>query len=124
MSIQQNSFIKSFINAFRGIIYLFKNERNARIELIIAFLVIIAGFFFRIDKTEWLIILLCIMSVLSLEGINTAFESFANKIHPTFDKKIGNVKDLAAGAVLIAAVVASIVGFVIFAPKFINLFTN
>lgn len=114
-------FIKSFLNALRGIAFLFNSQLNARIELTITGIVIVAGFLFRISTSEWLVILLCIALVLSLEGINTAIEIFADKLHPDFDKKIGNVKDVAAGAVLIASVVAAIIGFIIFVPRLLDI---
>jgi diacylglycerol kinase (ATP) len=119
-----SKFIKSFSNALHGITILFKSQSNARIELIISIIVIIAAILFRINANEWAIILLCIAMVLGLEGINTAFEIFADKLHPGFDTDIGKAKDVAAGAVLIASIVAAIIGFVIFAPKFLILFTN
>lgn len=114
-------FIKSFSNALRGIAFLFNSQLNARIELVITGFVIIAGFLFKISTSEWLTILLCIAMVLSLEGMNTAIEIFADKLHPDFDKQIGNVKDVAAGAVLIASIVAAIIGFVIFVPRLLDL---
>ncbi|MDO9257770.1 MAG: diacylglycerol kinase family protein [Bacteroidales bacterium] len=114
-------FIKSFSHALRGIVFLFNSQLNARIELTITGIVIIAGILFKISTSEWLTILLCIAMVLSLEGINTAIEIFADKLHPGFDKKIGNVKDVAAGAVLIASVVAAIIGFIIFVPRLLGL---
>lgn len=114
--------IKSFSNAINGIALLFKSQLNARIELIIAGIVIVAGFLFRISFYEWLIVLLCIALVLALEGINTAIEIFANKLHPNFDNEIGKAKDVAAGAVLIAAIVASVIGIIIFAPRLLGLF--
>ncbi len=114
-------FIKSFLNAIRGIAFLFNSQLNARIELTITGIVIIAGILFRISTSEWLVILLCIALVLSLEGINTAIEIFADKLHPDFDKKIGNVKDVAAGAVLIASIVAAIIGFIIFVPRLLDI---
>jgi len=114
-------FIKSSSNAFRGIAFLFNSQSNARIELTITIIVVTAGFLFRISITEWLMILLCIALVLSLEGINTALEIFADKLHPDFDKEIGKAKDVAAGAVLIAAIVAAIIGFIIFVPRLLDL---
>jgi diacylglycerol kinase (ATP) len=115
-------FVKSFANAFRGIYFLFKSQVNARIELIITILVIASGFYFRINTSEWLVILLCIGLVLSLEGINTALEIFADKLHPGFDKEIGKVKDVAAGSVLLVAMVAAVIGFIIFVPYILDLF--
>jgi len=117
-------FLKSFTNAARGIVYLFKSQPNARIELSITVFVIIAGLLFEIHSYEWVSILLCIVLVLGLEGINTAIETFLNKVHPGFDNEIGKAKDVAAGAVLIASIVAAIIGFVIFAPRLWNLFIN
>jgi diacylglycerol kinase (ATP) len=115
-------FRKSFINALRGIGFLFKSQPNARIELTITGIVVISGFLLKITTVEWLTILLCIALVLGLEGINTAIELLADKFHPGFDNEIGKVKDVAAGAVLIASIVASVIGFIIFAPKLIGLF--
>jgi len=114
--------MKSFSNAFRGIAFLFKSQSNARIELIIAGIVIIAGVLLKISIAEWIIILMCIALVLSMEGINTAIEIIADKLHPEFDKEIGKAKDVAAGAVLIAAIIAAIIGIIIFAPKLVALF--
>ena len=114
--------LASFSNAFSGIQLLFRSQVNAQIELGITLMVIIAGFVFGISTMEWLVILLCIALVLSLEGINTAIELFADKLHPGFDSEIGKVKDVAAGAVLIASILASIIGIVIFAPRIFEMF--
>jgi len=114
--------LASFSNAFSGIQLLFRSQVNAQIELGITLMLIIAGFVFGISTMEWLVILLCIALVLSLEGINTAIELFADKLHPGFDSEIGKVKDVAAGAVLIASILASIIGIVIFAPRIFEMF--
>ena len=113
--------MKSFLNAAHGIGFLFKSQPNARIELTIAVIVLISGFLFKISAAEWCIILLCIALVISFEGINTALEVIADKLHPGFSKEIGVAKDVAAGAVLITALVAAIVGFIIFAPRLLEL---
>jgi diacylglycerol kinase (ATP) len=124
MSENHGKFIMSFSNAIRGIAFLFKSQLNARIEFIIAGIAIVSGLIFRISTSEWIIILMCIALVLSLEGINTAIEIFADKIHPGFDKEIGKAKDAAAGAVLIVSLFAAIIGIIIFAPRLIILFLN
>lgn len=116
--------LKSFSNAFRGIALLFKSQPNAQIELTIAVIVIVTGFLLKISSIEWIIILLCIALVLSLEGINTSIEIFADKLHPGFDKEIGKAKDVAAGAVLISAIIAAIIGFIIFAPRLLDLINS
>ena len=115
-------FTKSFSNALRGIALLFKTQLNARIELSITVVVVIAGILLNISTSEWLAILLCIALVLGLEGINTSIEIMLDKLHPDFDTEIGKAKDVAAGAVLIAAIVAAIIGFTIFAPRLLDLF--
>jgi len=122
MSEQGGKLIKSFSNAARGIAFLFKGQVNARIEMIIALVVIVFGFLFKISPAEWMLILLCISLVLALEGINTAIEIFADKLHPGFDKDIGKAKDVAAGAVLIASIFAAVIGFIIFVPRMMDLF--
>ena len=116
--------LKSFSNAFRGIALLFKSQPNAQIELIIAVIAIITGALLKINSAEWIIVLLCIALVLSLEGINTSIEIFADKLHPGFDKEIGKAKDVAAGAVLIASLLSAAVGLIIFIPRLMDFFLN
>lgn len=119
---KKQKFIKSFGNALQGLKFLFKSELNARIELAIAFVTIIISFLFRISHQEWMVVLLCIALVLGFEGFNTAIEKLIDKLHPGIDPEIGKVKDIAAGAVLLAAIVAAIAGFIIFAPRFMDVF--
>ncbi len=116
-------FFRGFAFAFQGITYFFKTQLNARVELTIAILVIFSGFLFGISNTEWLVVLLCIGSVLSMEIINTAIEALCDKISPEHNEKIGIVKDLAAGAVLFISFITFIIGLIIFTPHIINLFT-
>lgn len=124
MFVSPTKFLKNFLNAARGIAYLFKSQKNARIQLSIAIIAVIAGIILRINQCEWLAVLLCIALVLGLEAINTAIETLADKVHPGFDTKIGIVKDVAAGAVLISSLLAFIIGFIIFAPRLWNLIEN
>jgi diacylglycerol kinase len=109
--------IKSFGYAFRGIKTVFATEANMKIHLVIAILVVICGFFFRISVTEWLLCLLCFGLVLSLEMINTAIEKTIDLVSPEYHSLAEKAKDAAAGAVLISAIIAAIVGLIIFIPK-------
>ena len=109
--------LKSVGYAFKGAILLLKTEASIKIQFFIALVVTAAGFFFNISLNEWLIQLLAIGLVMSIEGINTAVEEIANFIHPEHHNKIGLIKDIAAGAVFIASVFATIIGFVIYLPK-------
>jgi len=121
---KSTTFFESLRNALAGILNLFIESRNARIELSIALLVVICGFYFHITLSEWSILLITIGIVLSAEGLNTALENLSDKLHPDFDDKIGKAKDIAAGSVLILSFVAAIEGIIIFAPYFVNLFTK
>lgn len=114
--------LKSFCYAFNGLKILWKEEHNARIHLIIAFLVVIAGFIFRISVTEWLAVLLSIGFVLALEIFNSSIENLADFVSPEKHEKIKKIKDLSAAGVLIAAITAFVVGLIIFLPKIFSLF--
>ncbi|MBU3822962.1 diacylglycerol kinase family protein [Flavobacteriaceae bacterium XHP0103] len=109
--------MKSVGYAFKGALLLIKTESSIKIQLAIAILVTIAGFFFKISNTEWILQFLAIGLVISIEGLNTAVEEIANFIHPEHHKKIGLIKDIAAGAVFIASVFAVIAGLFIYLPK-------
>ncbi|GAA4898552.1 diacylglycerol kinase family protein [Flaviramulus aquimarinus] len=109
--------LKSVGYAFKGAILLLKTEASIKIQFVLALLVTAAGFFFNISSTEWIIQLLAIGLVMSLEGLNTAIEAIADFIHPEHHNKIGLIKDIAAGAVFTAAFFASIIGLIIYIPK-------
>lgn len=108
----------SFKYAFEGIITTIKEERNMFIHFLIAIIVVITGVYVRLSLNEWLICLLLFALVFSLELINTAIENTVDLVTTKKNKKAKLAKDAAAGAVLIAAVFASIIGIIIFLPKF------
>lgn len=85
-------------------------------QVVISFLITIAGFYFNISKSDWMFQTVAIGLVLSTEGMNTAVEKLADFIHPDFHNSIGSIKDIAAGAVFFAAFVALIIGFMIYYP--------
>ena len=109
--------IKSVSYAFKGAILLLKTEASIKIQFVIAILVTIAGFYFEISTTEWIMQIFAIGLIMSIEGVNTAIEAIADFIHPEHHEKIGFIKDVAAGAVFIAAIAASIIGLLIYFPK-------
>lgn len=108
--------IKSFGYAFKGIASLLKKEHNAWIHCSAIVLVTCAGFYFSITPTEWCIVVLCFGLVLAAEGFNTAIERLVDLVSPDFHPVAGDVKDVAAGAVLICAIAAAIVGLIVFVP--------
>lgn len=109
--------LKSVSYAFKGAILLLKTEASIKIQFVIALFVTAAGFFFNISTNEWIVQILAIGSVMSIEGVNTAIEEIANFIHPEQHPKIGLIKDIAAGAVFIASIFAFIIGLIIYIPK-------
>ncbi|MCD8167608.1 MAG: diacylglycerol kinase family protein [Bacteroides sp.] len=109
--------IKSFGYAWRGLSGLILKETNARIHTAAAILVVICGFILDLSASDWCLVVLCIGSVLAAEGFNAAIEKLVDLVSPDYHPLAGKAKDIAAGAVLITAIAAAIVGFVIFIPK-------
>ena len=112
-----NKRIKSFGYAGRGIKIVFGSEPNMKIHIFVAMLVILCGFVFKINITEWILCLLCIGLVFSAEMINTAIENVVDLASPEHHELAGKAKDIAAGAVLICAIVSVVIGLLIFIPK-------
>ncbi|MFT3979875.1 MAG: diacylglycerol kinase family protein [Ferruginibacter sp.] len=110
-------FFLSFTYAAEGFLHSIKKERNFMLHCLAAVAVITAGFAFHINDTEWMILLLNIALVMALEMLNTAIERLCNLTHPQHHPMVKIIKDVSAGAVLIAAVVAFICGCIIFFPR-------
>ncbi len=113
--------LNSFAYAFAGIVSLFRSEANAKIHLVAAILVLIAGFFFEISTVEWCIVALCIALVFSAEALNTAVEKLTDLVTEDYHPLAKNAKDIAAGAVLIIAIGAATAGLLIFLPKLLKI---
>ena len=109
--------IRSFGYAGRGIRIVFGTEANMKIHFVISILIIISGFIFSISLTEWILCLLCFGLVIGAEMVNTALENLVNLVSPDYHPLAGKVKDIAAGAVLICAILSAIIGLMIFLPK-------
>ena len=113
--------IKSFGYAFKGIRDFLFTTHNAWIHITVAILVVIAGFYFHISVIEWIGIVLSIGMVLSAEALNTAVVDWVDLVQPEYNKKAGSIKDIAAGAVLLTAICATIIGLLIFVPKVMDM---
>lgn len=107
------SFFKSLGFAINGI-KLALEERHVRVHIVVALLVVAAGFFFKISQTEWLVCLLLFALIISLEIINTAIEQLVNLVNPQWHPLAGKVKDLSAGAILVASLIAIVCAVLIF----------
>ncbi|WP_428909166.1 diacylglycerol kinase family protein [Niallia sp. Krafla_26] len=107
----------SFKYALEGILHGVISERNLKIHTVIAVIVILFGFLFKISSTEWMFIVIAIGGVYSLELMNTAIERIVDHVSPQYHPLAKQAKDVAAGAVLIYACMSVIIGCIIFIPK-------
>jgi len=111
---------KSIKYALKGLWMLLKYENSIKLQFGIGIALTFLGFSMNISTSEWTAQFLAIGLVMVAEGLNTSVEKIANFIHPEYHEKIGEIKDIAAGAVAIAALVSFVIGFLIYLPKFIN----
>jgi len=109
--------IKSFSFATQGILYCIKNEINFRVHIVVALLVLIFSRFYSFTKIEYMILILTISLVVTFEIINTSIETIVNLISPEYNKLAKIIKDTAAGAVLLSAVSAVVIGIILFWDK-------
>ena len=108
---------KSFGYAFAGIWTCIRQERNMRIHLTAAILVTAAGTLLRISVTEWMLCLILFGLIMSLEMVNTALAAVVDLVTEEYRPLAKKAKDTAAGAVLISAIMAAVIGLIIFLPK-------
>ncbi|MFJ7933623.1 diacylglycerol kinase family protein [Sporosarcina sp. NPDC096371] len=113
-------FFKAFHYAWSGIVYGIKAERNVKFHLFATVVVILAGLFTGLSSIEWAIVLLLIGGMLSLELINAAIERTVDLCTMERHPLAKQAKDLAAGGVLIYAVISVVIGWMIFIPKWFN----
>ena len=111
--------LKSMGFALKGAIKLITTEHSVMVQSSLAVIMIIAGFYFEIDKYEWMFQIFAFGLVLSIEGLNTAIEKVADFIHPDYHERIGFIKDIAAGAVFFAALTAITIGLFIYLPRLV-----
>lgn len=107
---------RSFLHAFQGIGTLLRTEHNAWIHAAATVAVTCAGLVVGLEAVEWGLIVLAIALVWSAEAINTALEALADAVHPDPHPLVGRAKDLAAGAVLLAALGAVVIALLVFVP--------
>jgi diacylglycerol kinase len=115
---------RSFGFARQGIVDLFRYENNAKVHLLIAVLVLVAGFWLEISRVEWAIILTQVGLVWAAEAFNTAIEKICDFVSPGLHPQIKAIKDLSSGAVLILAVTAVLVGLLILGSKLLAIFNG
>lgn len=113
--------LQSFAYALQGLVQLLRTQPNARAHLLAALLVCGAGVYFGLGRAEWLWITVAITLVWISEAFNTALEQLADVLYPEQHPGIGQAKDMAAAAVLIAAVGAAVIGMLVFVPHLATL---
>ena len=111
----------SFKYAIEGIWTSFKTERNMKIHIFIMILVIIAGIILKINKSECIICIILFAIVIGSELFNTSIETIVDMVMPEKNEKAKIAKDVSAGAVLVVAIGAAIIGLVIFVPRILNI---
>ncbi|GAB3940431.1 diacylglycerol kinase family protein [Spirosoma harenae] len=117
--------VRSFRFAGQGILDLFRFENNAKVHLLVAGIVVLAGFYLQLNTTEWAIILTQIGLVWAAEAFNTAIEKLCDFVSPGRHPQIKAIKDVSAGAVLILSIFAVLVGLVILGSHLVDtLFIN
>ncbi len=114
--------MRSFKFAWKGIMTCAGHEQNITFHLIVAILVVVAGFVFNITKAEWAAVVICIGMVITAELFNSSIERLVDMVSPQWQKIAGEVKDIAAGAVLVTAAAAAIVGIIVFLPYLLAIF--
>ena len=117
----KESFVKNRIKAMgfalKGALLLIKTEASIKVQIVLVLLLTCAGFYYEISTTEWIFQIFAFAMVLGTEGLNTAIEKIADFIHPEFNEKIGFIKDISAGAVMLVSLGAFIIGLLIYLPK-------
>ena len=111
-----NGRLRSFGHAFRGLKVLLQTQHNARIHAVATFLVVAAGALFGISPVEWALVALAVAGVWAAEALNTAIEFLVDLASPELHPLAAKAKDVAAGAVLVAAIGSLVVGVLVFGP--------
>lgn len=121
MKNESRSRLQAFRYAVQGLGDMLRTEQNARIHAGATIVVVAVGIAWQIERVEWLALTLAIAMVWCAEGFNTALESLCDVVSSEYHPKIARAKDIAAGAVLIAATGASVVGMLVFGRRLLFL---
>lgn len=116
------SILKSQMHAFEGIFSIVKNERNFRIQIVVAILVVILSFMLQISHQDWIAVAFLITLVLISEAFNSVIEAVCDTVSQEYRVNIKYAKDVSAGAVLVSAILSVILGLIIFLPYILDLF--
>lgn len=121
---KKRSFIESVSDAVNGIVSAIRRERNLKIHIFVAIIVVFAGLYFRINRFEWIAICIAVNIVIFSELINTAIELTIDLYTKKYRITAKLAKDIAAGAVLVSSSLAIVIGLLVFYNKIIMLIGN
>ncbi|MFA6104973.1 MAG: diacylglycerol kinase [Patescibacteria group bacterium] len=113
--------LRSFADAGRGVVYVFKKEQNFRLQIFAGLIVFVTIFVLPLRSWETIVLILMVVMVLTMELLNTALENFTDLFKPRIHPYVGIIKDIMAAAVLITALGALVIGSIIIYPHFIGL---
>ena len=108
--------VKSFKYAFRGLVKTVREEQNLHIQITAGCLVVILAWFFQVTRLEWIMLIFAICLVILTEIINSAVERVTDVLKPRINSYVKEIKDIMAAAVMLASLLALVVGFIIFWP--------
>lgn len=111
---------KSFKYAFRGLFKVFHEEQNLKIQSLAGLVIILLGLYFKISRLEWIILILVIGIVILMEIVNSSIERITDVLKPRINGYVKEIKDIMAAAVMLASMIAIIVGIIIFAPYIVK----
>lgn len=118
---ENKNFFEALKNAMNGVVYVVKNGKNIKIQIVIAILVFIAAIILKFNNVELAILVLICFFIFALEFINTVIERLADLYTTEYNEKVKVIKDVAAGTVAIIAIASIIIGILLFIPKIIDI---
>ena len=118
---ENKNFFEALKNAMNGVVYVVKNGKNIKIQIVIAILVFIAAIVLKFTNVELAILVLICFFIFALEFINTVIERLADLYTTEYNEKVKVIKDVAAGTVAIIAIASIIIGILLFLPKIIDI---
>jgi len=113
---RHGTLVDSFRHAFEGLVYVLRAERNARVHLAVSLVVVLLSVWLQLSRIEWVFIIMAIALVFAGEMLNTVVELVIDIVEPNQNSLAKHAKDVAAGAILIAAIAAAATGLIILGP--------
>lgn len=113
---QRSGFWRSLNQAWRGVLYTVRTQSHVQFHFVAGTSVLLLAWWSKVSRFEWLILILAIGSVIGAEVMNSAIEIVVDMVQPNFHPLAGMAKDVAAGAVLVTAIQAAVIGIIVFAP--------